>query len=127
MGSSPAGGFASEAMAIHFSSLMTVLRLLLSLPAADSQPGSGGDGSSGGAGHSVPPDLVRRGLSVLEAAQRGGGLFRFQPFSAGWLQPLLNDALRGLAEEAHPLTQEEVGHLVFGMAEVRECSGGCGC
>lgn len=98
---------------------MTVLRLLLSLPTAESQPGGAGGGAGGGSGgHSVPPDLVRRGLSVLDAAQRGGGLFKFQPFAAGWLQPLLTDALRGLAEGAHPLTQEEVGHLVFGMAEV---------
>lgn len=130
-GGGSAGGFASEAMGLHFSGLMTVLRLLLSLPSASQtapSPGGANSGSGGGAGcggegeqggHSVPPDLVRRGLSVLEASQRGGGLFRFQPFVSGWLQPLLTDALRGLAEGAHPLTQEEVRHLIFGMAEVK--------
>lgn len=122
--SSPAGGFASEAMSLHFSGLMAVLRLLLSLPTADSPSGSGSGSGSGG--HSVPPDLVHRGLSVLEASQRGGGLFRFQPFSSGWLQPFLTDALRGLAEGAHPLTREGVGQLVFGVAEVR-CGGGVVC
>ncbi|CAN0380058.1 unnamed protein product, partial [Ectocarpus sp. 13 AM-2016] len=42
----------------------------------------------------------------------------FPPFAATWLQPLLTDALRGLAEGAHPLTQEEVHRLVFDLAEV---------
>ncbi|CAN0215064.1 unnamed protein product [Ectocarpus sp. 4 AP-2014] len=107
-------------MATHFSGLMTVFRLLLSLPtppASSPLPG-GTTGGSGGGGHSVPPDLVRRGLSVLEASHRTGGLFRFPPFAATWLQPLLTDALRGLAEGAHPLTQEEVHRLVFDLAEV---------
>ncbi|CAN0323787.1 unnamed protein product, partial [Hapterophycus canaliculatus] len=40
------------------------------------------------------------------------------PFASRWLQPLLTDALRGLAEGAHPLTQEEVRRLVFELAEV---------
>ncbi|CAN0371966.1 unnamed protein product, partial [Ectocarpus sp. 13 AM-2016] len=107
-------------MATHFSGLMTVFRLLLSLPtpAASSPLPGGTTGGSSGGGHSVPPDLVRRGLSVLEASHRTGGLFRFPPFAATWLQPLLTDALRGLAEGAHPLTQEEVHRLVFDLAEV---------
>lgn len=114
-------------MATHFSGLMTVFRLLLSLPTppaaspltGDTTGGSSGGGGGGG-GHSVPPDLVRRGLSVLEASHRAGGLFRLPPFAATWLQPLLTDALRGLAEGAHPLTQEEVHRLVFDLAEVGE-------
>lgn len=111
--------FASEAMASHFDGLMSILRLLLSLPAANSPHGVEG-GGGGSRGHAVPPDLVRNGLCVLEASHRGGGLFRFPPFVSRWLQPLLTDALKGLAEGAHPLLQEEVRRLVFDMAEVRE-------
>ena len=93
---------------------MYVLRLTLSLPTKSSGGGSGQEG------HSVPPDVVRRGLQVLEGAHReAGGLFRFPPFASRWLEPILTDALRGLTEGAHPLLQEEVRHLVFGMAEVR--------
>lgn len=135
------GDFASDAMAGHFDSLMTVLRLLLSAPNATSDAANGVGNSSGsgrGAGvtigklqqqqqpqeqqqqHSVPPDLVRRGLRVLEGAHRGRGLFGFSPFASVWLQPLLNDALKGLTEGAHPLLKEEVGVLVFGMAEASE-------
>lgn len=107
------GDFASEEMRSHFEGLMSILHLLLSLPTISA--GSDRDGQDG---HSVPPDLVRRGLRVLEASHRGGGLFRFQPFVSRWLGPLLTDALRGLAEGAHPLLQEEVRHLVFDVAEV---------
>ncbi|CAM9999080.1 unnamed protein product [Ascophyllum nodosum] len=110
-------GFASEEMASHFGGLMYVLRLTLSLPTKSSGGGSGQEG------HSVPPDVVRRGLQVLEGAHReAGGLFRFPPFASRWLEPILTDALRGLTEGAHPLLQEEVRHLVFGMAEIDHAS-----
>lgn len=144
------GDFASDAMARHFEGLMTILCLLLSAPTTDStksgqhgaggvdsgidgasmgdvggRGGSGGEGS-GGEGlehHSVPPDLVRRGLLVLEAAHKGRGLFRFPPFASFWLPPMLTDALKGLTDGVHPLLKEEVGALVFDMAEVRGIGG----
>lgn len=106
--------FASEEMASHFEGLMQVLHLLLSLPLPMNSGGVMNEG------HSVPPDLVRRGLHVLyDAHRKSGGLFSFSPFASRWLQPMLTDALRGLVEGAHPLLQEEVRRLVFNMAEVR--------
>lgn len=120
-GNAPGGDFASQEMASHFAGFMSVLCLLLSLPTE--RAGGGGDGGAGGGGGggglSVPPDLVRRALSVLEASHRGGGLFRFPPFGSAWLRPLLTEAMRGLGEGVHPLLQEEVRRLVFDMAEVR--------
>lgn len=98
---------------------MQVLHLLLSLPLPMN---TGGIVSEG---HSVPPDLVRRGLHVLDDAHRkSGGLFGFSPFASRWLRPILTDALRGLVEGAHPLLQEEVRRLVFDMAEVRSSERG---
>lgn len=113
-GNTPGGDFASQEMASHFADFMSILCLLLSLP---TEPAGGG----GGSGLSVPPDLVRRALSVLEAAHGGGGLFRFPPFGSAWLRPLLTEAIKGLGEGAHPLLQEEVRRLVFDMAEVGWC------
>ena len=113
-GNAPGSDFASQDMASHFSGFMSVLCLLLSLPAERAGGGGGGDGG----GLSVPPDLVRRALSVLDASHRGGGLFRFPSFGSAWLRPLLTEAMRGLGEGAHPLLQEEVRRLIFDMAEV---------
>lgn len=114
--SSSESDFSSATMSSHFSGLMSILLMLLSVHAASNS--SRGSDARGGGSHSVPPDLVRRALAVLEASHRGGGLFRFPPFSSAWLQPFLTDTLRGLAEGAHHLLQDEVRHVIFDMAEV---------
>lgn len=121
---------------------MGILRLVLSALPTTAAGYSGGAGGTAAMGStvgtagarvvqeqhiSVPPDVVRGALSVLEEAHKGRGLFQFPPYLSVWLPVMLTDAVKGLTEGLHPLMKEEVGLLVFNMAEVRRCTHDLAC
>ncbi|CAM9516189.1 unnamed protein product [Discosporangium mesarthrocarpum] len=117
---------ANENMAEHFNKIMTVLHLLLTTADQRGHSPFGPMTWAGlGAGiqeqqgpPSVPPDVARLCLEVLDEADHTVGLFRFTPFSDVWLETFLTDALLGLGEGEHPTLQEEIRSLVFRLAEV---------